>query len=338
MLRTIQAVTATIFLAGHAVPVAAEPIIRAVLVDGNAYVSPLLNIRSGEPNWEETGGNFTLLSQPLNAPQGLQVKLKLTDVVEAQTNMSILHRWQVDKDRVHFLSYHPFGDAAFNIVSYPLDIVINLGKASTSIKETADRKQKFDQTRISVHSPMLIRTVSRSLNSWNAGFVVYDILPVAQNQYECYVSAPEDGQNRITRLISSRTKKDVRIEWSEDGVWSAKFGSRFYSTSNGDDRFFINEEGNVYFAPREAKPAKAGKPLKELWLDWKIKPVNALIHDVDNAKWYAFTKDQYFEVKDPIKPLSHKLNIVRADKATEALEIAAKCGRVIRGLPEPKVK
>lgn len=261
----MQVVTATIFIAGHAVPVAAEPIIRAVLVDGHAYVSPLLNVRSGEPNWKEPGGHFTLLSQQLNAPQGLRVKLKLTDIVEEQTNMSILHRWQLDKERVHFLSYHPFGDCAFNIVSYPLDLVRNLSTATTSIKEAADRQQKFDQTRISVHSPMWIRTVSRSLNSWNAGFVVYDILPIAENRYECYVSVPEDGQNRITRLISSRTKKDVRFEWSEDRVWSAKFGSRFYSTSNGDDRFFINEEGNVCFAPREAKPAKAGIPLKELW-------------------------------------------------------------------------
>ena len=48
--------------------------------------------------------------------------------------------------------------------------------------------------------------------------------------------------------------------------------------------------------------------------------------------------NQYFEVKNPIEPLAHTLNIVRADTATEALETAAKCGRVIRGLPEPKGK
>ena len=66
--------------------------------------------------------------------------------------------------------------------------------------------------------------------------------------------------------------------------------------------------------------------------------MDALIHDADNAKWYAFTKDQYFEVADPIKPKPHTIEIRRSKIANEALETAAKCGRVIRGLPEPKGK
>ena len=61
-----------------------------------------------------------------------------------------------------------------------------------------------------------------------------------------------------------------------------------------------------------------------------------LIHDSDHKTWYSFTKDQYFEVADPIKPKPHAIAIRRSWFAEPALETAAKCGRVIRGLPEPK--
>lgn len=75
--------------------------------------------------------------------------------------------------------------------------------------------------------------------------------------------------------------------------------------------------------------------MKELWKD---APADALIHDADNAKWYAFTKDQYFEIADAIKPKAHTLVVRRAKTADQALEMAVKCGRIIRGLPEPKEK
>lgn len=338
----LLAFAATILVFLGISPVAAEPLIRAVIVDGHAYVSPILNARSGEPNWEEPGGHFTLLGQQLNLPKVLRVKLKLTDVVEAQTNMSILHRWQVDKERVHFLSFDLWAHSDFlrgtSIVSYPLELVKNLKTPAESIRESTDRQQEFDRTRTWVDSPVFMKMIAWSFTQKNKEFVVFDFLAIAEDRYEWYVSVPETAHNRITRLDSSRNKKVDPIEWAEAGVWIADFGSHFFVVSNGNDRYFINDEGNVYFASREAKPGKAGTPLKELWTDWKTEPVNALIHDVDNAKWYAFTKDQYFEVKNPIKPLAHTLDIARADTATETLETAAKCGRVIRGLPEPKGK
>ena len=338
----LLAFTATILTFVGISPVAAEPLIRAVLLDGHAYVSPILNARSGEPNWEEPGGHFTLLGQQLNLRKGPRVKLKLADIVEKQTNMRILHRWQVDTKRVHFLSCDLWAHSDFlrgtSIVSYPLELVKNLKTPAESIRESTDRQQEFDRTRTWVDSPVFMKMIAWSFTQKNKEFVVFDFLASAEDRYEWYVSVPEEGQNRITCLYSSRNKKDGRIEWSEAGVWIANFGSRFFAVSSGDDRYFVNESGNVYFAPPEAIPVKEITPLKELWKEWKTKPVNALIHDVDNAKWYAFTKDQYFEVKNPIEPLAHTLNIARADTATEALETAARCGRVIRGLPEPKGK
>ena len=122
------------------------------------------------------------------------------------------------------------------------------------------------------------------------------------------------------------------VQWDVVGEWTFDWQGPFYVAAVGDDRYFVTDTGHVFAAPKAAKP---WTPLKEIWKD---KPVDALIHDSDNGKWYAFTKDQYFEVADPIKPKPHTIAIRREWTANKALETAAKCGRVIRGLPEPKGK
>jgi hypothetical protein len=81
----------------------------------------------------------------------------------------------------------------------------------------------------------------------------------------------------------------------------------------------------------KAATAKPGTALKEIWNGAQVV---ALIHDSDSRKWYAFTNNQYFEVADPIKPRSHAIPIRRTWDAKQAIETAAKCGRVIRGIPE----
>src|SRR5439155_26860573 len=80
--------------------------------------------------------------------------------------------------------------------------------------------------------------------------------------------------------------------------------------------------------------ARAGTTLKEVW---KGPPVEVLIHDSDAKTWYAFTKDQYFEIVEPIKPKSHSIAIRRAWVADDALKTAAECGRLIRSLPVPPI-
>ena len=148
-----------------------------------------------------------------------------------------------------------------------------------------------------------------------------------------YVAEPHRG-NRLTRedFHPSRENREEKRIWETVGVWTFDWTGPFYVTASGEDRYFVTDTGRVFAAPRGAN---AGTPLKEIWKD---KPVDALIHDADSKKWYAFTKDEYFEVSDPIKPKPHTIDIRRSKIASEALEIAAKCGRVIRGLPEPKGK
>lgn len=179
-----------------------------------------------------------------------------------------------------------------------------------------------------------MKTIAWRVSQWNNESVFFDFLPVTEDRYEWYVSEPEGARTRITRLDSSLRKKGDQTKWAEAGVWNADFGSRFFAVSSGDDRYFVSDMGHVYFAPRVAKVAKTGTPLKETWTGKP--PVDALIHDVDSKKWYAFTKDEYFEITDPIKPKPHTLAALKGRTAMEALDAATRCGRVIRGLPEPK--
>ncbi len=344
MSRTaLLAVTATVLIFVGISPVAAEPsLIRTALVEGRIYISPLSNGDGSEPRSDDRGGYFTLLSQDLALKSPLVV-LKHPYIVNPSLQ-SVPHRWQIDKNRVHSLRYNEsWGggsrDEAFLrdklIRSSPMELTNSLKTPIAPNKEGDLRRDAFDRAGIWVVAPVLSRRVLQ-FAGWNHESLFFDFLPAENGRYEWYASEPEGNRIRIARWdLQPRVKKEEATKWAETSVWTADVGTACFVTSSGLDRNFVSSTGRVFEAPRDSK---AGTPLKELWKDWKTKPVNALIHDVDNAKWYAFTKDQYFEVKNPIKPLAHTLNIVRADTATEALEIAAKCGRAIRGLPEPKGK
>ncbi len=339
----LHVVTFTVLIFVGISPVAAEPsLIRTALFEGHVYISPLSNGDGSEPRCEERGGYFTLMSQDL-ALKGPHVVLKHPYIVNPSFK-SAPHRWQIDKKRVHSLRYNePWGggsrDEAFLrdklIRSSPMKLTNSLKTPIAPSKEGDLRRDAFDREGIWVDTPVLSRRVLQFVG-WNQESLFYDFLPADNGRYEWYASEPEGNRIRITRWDSQpRVKKEDATKWAETSVWTADVGTALFVTSSGLDRNFVSSTGRVFEAPRDSK---SGTPLKELWKDWKTKPVNALIHDVDNAKWYAFTKDQYFEVKNPIKPLAHTLDIARADTATEALETAARCGRVIRGLPEPKDK
>ena len=166
--------------------------------------------------------------------------------------------------------------------------------------------------------------------------VYFDFWCRCDKQFEVYVTEPHKGM-RLTRTdhhpereLLPQAKDNPEFLWETVNTWKFDWTGPFYVTATGDERFFVTDAGRVYAPPKDAKP---GALLKELW---KGKPVDVLIHDADHKKWYAFTKDEYFEVADPIKPKPHTLTIHRSWFAEPALETAAKCGRVIRGLPEPK--
>jgi hypothetical protein len=321
---------------------AAEPLIRAAVVDGRAYVAPLANLRAGEPRWKESGGYFTLLGRDPAAPDKTVI-LRLPDVVEGEWTAPVLHRWQIDRKQVHFLVYGGFnnpGAHAFqrrsHLVSRPLDLVTKLTVPVAETLADPARRREWEQSGSSADAgpPEWQYGLLWRVTGLASARVSFDFLPAANGQFEWYGSEPDGGHNRVTRWDSQApAKTGGQNKWTEVGIWKIDSGDSLFVTAAGEDRCFVTEAGRVFAAPQKAK---AGTPLKEIWVGKP--PVDVLLHDSDSAKWYAFTKDQYFEVADPIKPRPHTLTIGRAAKAEEAIETAAKCARVIRGLPEPKKK
>lgn len=195
------------------------------------------------------------------------------------------------------------------------------------------------------------------------GRIFYDIWARGRNFWELYATEPHEG-NRLTRedfhpeRVKLGPEHRKRI-WEKAGVWTYDWTGPFYVAANGEDRYFVAEVrtpskkrtflrdagyqrddeelclvtgSRVFVAPRNAKE---GTALKEVWKGARIE---ALVHDADTKTSFAFTQDQYFEIADPVRPKPHTLTIRREPTADKALEVAAKCGRVIRGLPEPKGK
>jgi hypothetical protein len=139
------------------------------------------------------------------------------------------------------------------------------------------------------------------------------------------------------------------LQWEKVGEWEFDWTGPFYVAAIGDDRYFVTDTGRVFFAPRidrkfppdvpwssndvrATKPVKPETKLKDLW---KGPPVDVLIHDDDAKTFYAFTKDQWFEIADPIQPKPHNLVIQRAWTANRAIETAAQCGKLIRSTGAP---
>ena len=335
--------TAVLLVVVGPLAVRADCLVRAALADGRVYTAPLNNVFAREPAWNEVGGYFTLLTAGVRE-RDPSVTLRLPSVVEGDPAQPVLQRWQLDRKRVHFVRYaRPFHNGVVlphyaresYLVSAPLDVVI---KFTAPIRETlADgaRLRELDRTATSEEAgpgvwrfPLIGRVTPEQLDRVN-----FDFLPASDGRYEWYASVPDGEQNRVTRWgWQPGPKKGEAGKWTEFGTWAVDDTSAPFAVAAGDKRFFVTESGNVFAVP---PGAKAGTPLKAVW---DRKTVDALIHDADNGKWYAFTKDQYFEIADPIKPKAHTLDVRRGKTAEEASETAAQCGRVIRGLPEPKAK
>ena len=261
-----------------------------------------------------------------------------------------LLRWQMSNGLYHYLEYD-------FVVSQPISRYGAIGTVPLSALEhlyqnRADRSvfnrlyTKHEETYGGgVGLSPVAEAFKGSLTDSVKQQIYVDFWCRGEKQVEVYVTEPHK-KNRLTRsdflpqLVlkvdnidrtrNLETSQSLALRWKTAGEWTFDWTGPFYVTATGDERFFVTDKGRVYTPPKDAKP---GALLKELW---KGAPVDVLIHDADHKTWYAFTKDQYFEVADPIKPKPHTLTIRRSWFAEPALDTAAKCGRVIRGLPEPK--
>ncbi len=310
------------------------PIVRSSIVNHFVYSAGV----NKQPNGLHSalgGGQFSLLRQDLNRRTE---PVALDHLYAIYGGWNALLRWQLIDGK---LCCSPYGIATYEAVyrrtagisAVPLTAL----EAVHASRNTPDfGKKQWDFRDVDERWPMLGTTLASC--AWQTDAIkqqiYFDFWAKSGKRYEVYVTEPHKG-NRLTREDSTPDKMGQgglyeKLNWTTTSTWTFDWTGPFYVTATGDERFFVTDKGRVYTPPKDAKP---GALLKELW---KGAPVDVLIHDSDHKKWYAFTKDQYFEVADPIKPKPHTLTIRRSWFAEPALETAAKCGRVIRGLPEPK--
>ncbi|HVK14126.1 MAG TPA: hypothetical protein VM597_35620 [Gemmataceae bacterium] len=345
-------------------PPESPPLVRATVSDKCVYSSGLWRSAAGESRSLD-GGRLWIMKRSLQAPAETTL---LDGMLSTYQTPDALHRWKLIDGRFYFVSYGPWGAERASSVTGGTLRTVSLA-AVESVNSGRQKGIDFDNRRnyfleelievaaglnpIGVESRAMIRGEAYAKK------VYFDIWSRGRKEYEVYVAAPRpDGlaekgpdylplelidrnphkYNRLVRAdfrAERQTETDVspNLLWETVGDWTYDWDGPFYVATCAADRFFGTEAGRIFAPPANGK---AGTPLKEVWAGKP--PVDALIHDSDSAKWYAFTKDQYFEVADPIKPKPHTLTIQRSAKAEDALDTAARCARVIRGLPEPKRK
>ena len=320
-------------------PYLTKPLIRAAVSGGQVFVSPNRNSQDA-PKWSGQG-NVDLVYQDISG-NGKPIAC-INPATENTIFQSILHRWHVDRTRFRYLSYDNWNNSSVEplrqniLIGSPLlDDVKKMNGKITSLPNKIPHPDKDRSSGLVYDAGPFgwqTRTMLR-LTPLQYHFVFFDFWPIADGQYEWYVSEPGlKGLSHLTRWDSSRSP-EKGAKWTETGSWTGTLAGDFYVVASGADRYFMSgSDGRIFLAPRGGKP---GDPLKEVWTE---SPVALLLHDADAGKSYAFTKEQYFEITDPIQPKPHTVTfrfpISRQWDAYKALDTAAKCGRVIRGLPEP---
>lgn len=326
--------------------------VRATIYEKCIYASGVIGL---EPTTKWTFGGGKLWVQRRDLMR-VQEVTSLDYLFGIYGRRNALLRWQLVRGQYCCAAYHwASGDAVSrqsHLQTVPL-ADIELVNKNLKAPGLLDRRRNFEQL---IKSGPHLNPVGTALGFGRSESfhkrVFFDIWCPEGKRLEVYVTEPPfvdagpladpkwSTPRNVNRLLRAdyhpenkvRTDQDPKVQWQTVGHWTVDWEGPFYVAPGGDDRYIVTERGRVFAAPRNAM---GGAGLKEVWSD---KPVDVLIHDGDSEKWYAFTKDQYFEIADPIKPRPHAIAIRRAWTADQALETAAKCGRVIRGLAEPKGK
>jgi hypothetical protein len=312
-------------------PLISPPVIRAALHNKRVYTSGVTG-RSSETKWTAGSGHLWLFRMDLN--EGSPIT-SLEYEFGNSGRWNGLLRWQLISSRYYCVNY-PWSDGApFSRAGYTGGIpLVGIEVANANRNSPDFYPHQFQKYRKLLEGGVYLRPVGSATTSMERSVqerVFFDLWCRGDKQYEVYVTEPDNG-NRLTRHDfhperTIRADQDPILLWETVGEWKVDWQGPFYVAPIGDNRFFLTDTGRVFLAPQGDKP---GTPLKELW---KGPPVDILIHDGDGATWYAFTKDQFFEIADPIKPKPHRVNIRREWTAIKAVETAALCGRVIRSLP-----
>jgi len=169
-----------------------------------------------------------------------------------------------------------------------------------------------------------------TVNNW-------DFLMTKNDGMEWY-SSDNLKEHRVT--VWKRTEVDIKTgksRWEIIKTWSRAGPNHVYAVE--DRRFFVSDTGDLDVGTLDGKPESASEhiPVED--------GIQVMIDDQDLGKIYAFTYSHYFELGDlktwtkhgiPIPKMADYGN--RVQEADESMALAAKCARVVRGLPEPKAK
>jgi hypothetical protein len=316
-------------------PLSSPPIIRATMEGTYVYSSGVNGKRTGIYYAACGGTELSILR--LNVGQENPITV-LNHRVGFYGDSTALLRWQIIDKRYYSVSY---GAQSKNEAVYRAGYVNSVPLAAIEALNGIDNAPDFHERILKYESQFDKYGTSLSPVGtavfWRdesiARWIFFDFWCRGDKQYEVYVTEPHKGK-RLTREDfhperKIREDQSPQLLWDQVGEWTFDWAGPFYVAATGDERYFVTDTGRVFLAPRAAKP---GTPLKELW---KGPSVDVLIHDGDAATWYAFTKEQFFEIADPIKSMPHTVPIRRAWTANEALETAAKCGRMIRSRLAP---
>ena len=345
-----------------------SPVVRGTLEGSRVYTVGVTWSSDREAR-ASGGGLLVILRQDIRGEKG-PVALKCGKSVGG--NWSALFRWQLIDKNCYFVTY---GNTAGGIG--PDDAVIRERGAviafSLPMLEAVwvegltepDRQRRYREFNYSGHSwndfgTLRYRTHGESDDVKQQ--IYLDIWSRGEKFWEVYAAEPHRG-NRLTRedFRPEKVKRDntnwIDV-WETVGTWTFDWTGPFHVAANLEDRYFVTDirtrpkpillgrgglppkdddpalvfGSRIFLAPRAAKP---DTPLKEVW---KGRRIEALIHDNETQTFFAFTKDEYFEIANPIRPKPHNIAVHRSNSADRALEVAARCGRVIRGIPEPKKK
>jgi hypothetical protein len=337
----ISATLLFLHLLGWTAPNVRNPVVRATVVDDRVLLPTyksegILTLVRGGPN--------LILDQPLHrAGPPVQLRLSFGQKDKLPPMIRPSTRLRIDRHNFYHVYFSPFAlgenyDQHDNpqYLSYiPLDIIRFINKQ--------DRHQS-DETREAI-SKLVVGFQQPPMFAGEQ----FDYLPVKDGKFEWYYSGMMyekfgGGVRRfsVMRWIKLPPLGDQKYR-SEVSKWATPLANDwsegFTVVGVEDDRFFVTSAGRLFMAPR-AKPT--GGALKLLPTEL---PIRVLIHDTDTDKHYAFTVATYFEIAETIRPRPHTLPISPPLTAASALrdglkaiEVAARCARLVRGVPDPVAK
>jgi len=312
------------------------PPVRGTLHGRYSYVTGLRKL-DHDPHWLSGAGSLAVLRIALDPREDVLIIHQFYGAISTQTSML---RWQIVGDRFHLVSRR----TGSNDFDFPLSSTIGsvalpaLEAAQGAGPDAADHSRRI---KISVNTADYWPFLGTKLSPYafelsrHRSKVTYDLWIRGRKEWEVYLAEPSRG-NLLSRedFHSERdngSKNDRNPLWETAAEWTFDWTGSFYVVAVGDERFFVTDAGRLYHAPRAAKPRT---PLREIKVPGRI---DAIIHDSDARKWYAFTASRYFEVGELIQPKPHAIAIRRAWFAMDALATSAECGHVIRNPRPPRM-